>query len=68
MNNISLPTIRSIPDILQRVHQSITVEMGDYGAANAGEGDIIPGILPSDSVGQLPDSPRPESEAVHISA
>lgn len=66
-NNISLPTIRSVPNMLQHIHQSILVEMGDSETENARDGDIIPGILPLDSVGRLPDSPQPESESVDIS-
>lgn len=66
-NSISLPPIRSIPDVLQRIHQSVLVEMGDSRAEDAGDRDNIPGILPPDSVAQSPNSSHPENESVHVS-
>lgn len=66
-NNISLPPIQTISDILQHIHQTTIVEMGDSRSINTGSVDIImPLALPPDSVAQSLDSLHQEN-AVHTS-
>lgn len=62
-HNISSPTIRSVPDMLQRVHQTVLVEMGDPRTTNAEDGGIIPEVLPLDD---LSDAPSPGSPGPHL--
>lgn len=62
---MSLPTIRSVPNTLQCIHQSILAEMGNAGET-VSEGDVIPEVLiPQDSVAESHDSGQ--SDFIHVS-
>lgn len=57
-------SIKTVPDMLQQIHQSILVEMGD---SNAGDEDITPEVLPPGGAAQSLDFPQIENEAAHVS-
>lgn len=64
-NDISLPPIRSVSDMLQHIHQSIIVELGNPVTTTAGEEDIVPAALHTHSVTQSPDLLQLEIQSVH---
>lgn len=51
--------------MLQHIHQSIIVELGNPVTTKAGEEDIVPAALHTHSVTQSPDFPQLEVQSVH---
>lgn len=66
IDRISSPS-GNVSGILQDISQPVCIEMGDCRAPNAGDGDIVLGILPPDSVAQSVGSPQTENESVRVS-